>query len=294
MVKIIATGITGLVGSRVSELNPDLYFADISIESGISILDPVALDKVFTDNPDATTVLHLAAFTDTNAAWTQNKDTSGLCYQLNVTGTQNIVSLCQKYNKYLIHISTDFVFDGTKEGKYTEVDSPNPIEWYGETKYLAEKVVLDSGIKASILRLAFPYRAAFEPKKDIVRKLIDGFRVGKLYPQWTDHFTSPTFIDDIAIAVRKFIDNQYTGIYHCCGSSAQSPFDMCQTIADVFGFDRPLVVASTLADYIKTLPPGSRPWQKNLALDNSKITALSIKMKTLREGLLEMKKQLNL
>jgi len=289
--KIIATGITGLVGSRISELNPDVQFIDISIESGISILDPVALEKVFTDNPDAAAVLHLAAFTDTNVAWAQNKDQGGLCYQLNVTGTRNIVSLCQKYNKYLIHISTDFVFDGTKEGKYLETDIPNPIEWYGETKFLVEKVVLDSGIKASILRLAFPYRANFEPKKDIVRKLIDGFKAGKLYPQWTDHFTSPTFIDDIAVAVRAFVDNQYTGIYHCCGSSAQSPYDLCLAIAEVFGFDKSLVVASILADYVKTLPPGSRPWQKNLSLDNSKITALGIHMKTLREGLQELKKQ---
>jgi dTDP-4-dehydrorhamnose reductase len=291
--KIIATGITGLVGSRILELNPDLEVADISIESGISILDPTALEKVFIDNPDAVAVLHLAAFTDTNAAWTQNKDQNSLCYQLNVTGTQNIVNLCQKYNKYLIHISTDFVFDGTKEGKYLETDTPNPIEWYGETKYLAEKVVLDSGIKASILRLSFPYRASFEPKKDIIRKLIDGFKAGKLYPQWTDHFTSPTFVDDIAQTIRTFIDNQYIGIYHCCGSSSQSPFEMCQTIADVFDFDKSLVIASTLADYVKTLPPGSRPWQKNLGLDNSKITALGIKIKTLREGLVEMKKQLS-
>jgi dTDP-4-dehydrorhamnose reductase len=289
--KVIATGITGLVGSRIAQLNPDIQFVDISIESGISILDPIALEKVFTDNPDAATVLHLAAFTDTGAAWTQNKDTTGLCYQLNVTGTLNIVNLCQKYNKYLIHISTDFVFNGTKEGKYLETDTPSPIEWYGETKYLAEKVVLDSGLKASILRLAFPYRAAFEPKKDIVRKLIDGFKAGKLYPQWTDHFTSPTFIDDIAVVVRKFIDNRYTGIYHCCGSSAQSPYDLCLAIAEVFGFDKSLVAASTLVDYVKTLPPGSRPWQKNLSLDNSKITALGIKMLTLREGLIEMKKQ---
>ena len=195
----------------------------------------MALEKVFTNNPDAVTVLHLAAFTDVNGAWSQNKDQNGLCFQLNVTGTQNIVNLCKKYGKYLIHISTDYVFDGTKEGKYLETDTSSPIEWYGETKYLAEKVVLDSGIKAAILRLAFPYRASFEPKKDIVRQLINDLNVCKLYPQWTDHFTSPTYIDDIAVAVRNFIDNQYTGIYHCSRSSAQSPFDMCQLIAEVFG-----------------------------------------------------------
>ncbi|MCX6726278.1 MAG: sugar nucleotide-binding protein [Candidatus Shapirobacteria bacterium] len=290
--KIIGTGLSGLVGSRIVELNPDIEFVNISIETGISILDLIALEKVFTDNPDAETVLHLAAFTDTNAAWAQKGDKTGLCYQLNVVGTQNIINLCQKHGKYLVNISTDFVFDGTKEGKYTEEDTPNPIEWYGQTKYLAEKIVLDSGIQASIVRLAFPYRANFEPKKDLIRKIIDGFKTGKLYPQWTDHYTTPTFVDDIAHGLWVILDKQSTGIFHLAGSSSQSPFEMCQQIADVFGFDKNLIQAGTLDDYVKALPPGSRPWQHNLSLSNDKVTAMGIKMKTLREGLEEMKKQM--
>ena len=291
--KIIGVGITGLVGSRIVELNPDVKFVDVSIESGVSILDPVALEKVFTDNPDTDAVLHLAAFTDTNAAWTQNGDKNGLCYQLNVTGTQNIVNLCQKYGKYLIYISTDYVFDGKKSGKYNEDDVVSPIEWYGATKAMGENIVTTSGILASIVRLAFPYRANFEAKKDIVRKIIDGFKAGKLYPQWTDHFTSPTFIDDIAIGLKTFFQQKPQGIYHLVGSSSQSPFEMCQLIADVFGFDKSIVLPSTLTDYVKSLPPGSRPWQHNLSLNNEKVLKLGIKMKTLKEGLEAMKNQIN-
>jgi len=292
--KIIATGITGLVGSRIRELNSDIEFIDISIESGISILDPVQLETVFVANPDADAVLHLAAFTDTNAAWAQNGDKTGLCYQLNVVGTQNLVDLCKKYNKYLIHISTEFVFDGKKEGKYTEEDPTSPIEWYGATKAMAEDVVTKSGISASIVRLAFPYRANFEPKKDLIRKIIDGLKAGKLYPQWTDHFTTPTFIDDIAHGLAVFFAKKPTGIYQLVGSSSQSPFVMCQTIADVFGLDKSIITASTLGDYMKSQPEGSRPWQYNLSLDNTKVQTLGIKMKTLREGLEEMKRQMGL
>lgn len=292
--KIIGTGITGLVGSRIVELNPSIEFVNISIESGISILDPAQLETIFATNPDTDAVLHLAAFTDTNVAWAQNGDKTGLCYQLNVVGTQNLVDLCKKYNKYLIHISTDFVFDGKKEGKYTEADSASPIEWYGATKAMSEDVVTQSGISASIVRLAFPYRANFDAKKDIVRKIIDGFKAGKLYPQWTDHVTSPTFIDDIALALGVFFDKKPEGIYHLVGSSSQSPFIMCQTIADVFGFDKNIVQESTLSDYVKSLPEGSRPWQYNLSLDNTKVQTLGIKMKTLHEGLEEMKIQMGL
>lgn len=291
--KIIGTGLSGLVGSRIVELNPQFDFVEISLEKGVDLLDLPSLEKIFLDNPDSSAVLHLAAYTDTNSAWSQNQDKAGSCYQVNVVGTQNIVGLCNKYDKYLIHISTDFVFDGTKDGKYVETDTPNPIEWYGQTKYLAEQAVLSSGIKSSILRLSFPYRSQHEQKKDIVRKIIDGFKAGKLYPQWTDHFTTPTFIDDLASVVKYFANNQSVGIYHTAGSSSQSPYEMCLLIADVFGFDKSIVQESTLTDYVKSLPQGSRPWQHNLSLDNTKLTSLGIKMKTLREGLEEMKKQLS-
>jgi len=288
---IIGTGLSGLVGSRIIELNPEIQFTDLSLDTGFDILKPDTFKTVFEEFTGGV-VLHLAAFTDTNAAWLQRGDKSGLCYRLNVEGTQNILNLCNKYHKYLISISTDFVFDGQKEGLYTEDDQPKPIEWYGETKYLAEKLILDSGHPAAIVRIAFPYRASFEPKKDIIRKTIDGFKTYKLYPQWTDHFTTPTFIDDIALGLKTFFDQKPTGIFNLVGSSSQSPFDMCQIVAETFGFDKNLVKPSTLVEYLASQPKDSRPWQKNLSLSNAKVSALGITMKTLTEGLEVLKQQL--
>jgi len=290
--KIIGTGLSGMVGSRIVELLTDHQFIDYSLATGISILDPEQLELATQDNPDFDCFLHLAAFTDTNQAWTQNGDKNGLCYQLNVTGTQNIIDLCKKYNKHLIHISTDFVFDGTKEGDYTEEDIPNPIEWYGQTKYEAEKLVLSSGIPATIIRIAFPYRAVFTDKKDLVRKVIDALKTNTLYPMFTDQITTLTFIDDIALGMKYFIENKPSGIFHLVGSSSQSPFEMCQKIAEVFGFDKNLIKEGSLANYVASLPAGSRPWQKNLAISNEKIKSLGISMKTLEEGLKAMKQQL--
>lgn len=290
--KIIGTGLTGLVGSRITELNSDIEFVNISIETGISILDPVQLEKVFTDNPDADAVLHLAAFTDTNAAWAQKGDKTGLCYQLNVVGTKNLVDLCQKYGKYLIHISTDYVFDGNKVGPYTEDDATSAIEWYGETKAMAEKVVLDSGISASITRLAFPYRSNFDAKVDIVRKIKSKIEAGDTLNLFDDQITTPTFIDDIANGLRIIFEKKPTGIYHLVGSSSQSPYQMAMTVADVFGLDNSKIMPSKLADYLKT--EGARPFAPNAALSNDKVKTLGITMKTLREGLEEMKRQMSL
>lgn len=288
--KIIGTGLTGLVGSRITELNPDIEFINLSIETGISILEPVQLEKVFTDNPNADVVLHLAAFTDTNAAWAQKGDKTGLCYQLNVVGTQNIVNLCQKYGKYLIHISTDYVFDGTKIGRYDENDVPNAIEWYGQTKAMAEKVVLKSGISASIVRLAYPYRASFEGKIDIVHKIKAKIEAGDTLNLFDDQITTPTFIDDIAHGLRLFFEKKPTGVYHLVGTFSQSPYEMAKTIADVFGLDNSKILASKLSDYLKT--EGARPFAKNAALSNEKLKLMGVNMKTLREGLEEIKKQL--
>ena len=287
--KIIGTGLTGLVGSRITELNPEIDFVNISLETGVNILDPVALEKVFTDNPDAEAVLHLAAFTDTNAAWDQKGDQSGLCYQLNVVGTENIANLCQKYGKYLIHISTDYVFDGNKIGPYTEEDATSAIEWYGETKAMAEKVVFSTTPNAAILRLAFPYRAKFDTKVDIVRKIKGKIENGDTLNLFDDQITTPTFIDDIANALKIFFEKKPTGIYHLVGSSSQSPYQMAMTIADVFGLDNSKIVATKLADYLKT--EGARPFAPNAALSNDKIKTLGITMKTLREGFEEMKRQ---
>ena len=291
-VKIIGTGLSGLVGSRITELLKNKYnFVDFSLDSGIDILNDKALREAFNKNKDAEVVLHLAAFTDTSAAWQERGDKEGLCYRLNVLGTKNIVGLCRKYNKYLIYISTDFVFDGKKRGKYTEEDRPSPIEWYGQTKHWGEREVLKAKIPVAIVRIAFPFRAEFDVKKDVVRKMVEGLKNKTLYPMFSDQVVTPTFIDDIAWGLDYFIKNKPVGIYHLVGSTSLSPYQMAKLVAQVFGFDEDSVKKGSLLDYQKSQPQGSRPWQKNLVLSNKKITALGIKMLSFEEALLKLRQQ---
>jgi len=289
--KVIGTGLSGLVGSRVQELLKDKYqWVNFSLDSGVNILDEESLAAAFEENKDAPAVLHLAAFTDTGAAWEQRGDKKGLCYRLNVLGTRNIIRLCQKYRQYLIYISTDFVFSGRKKGQYTEKDTPDPIEWYGQTKYWAEKEVLESGLPAAVVRIAFPFRSYFEAKKDIVRRIIDGLREKSLYPMFTDQVITPTFIDDIAVGLDYFLGSKPRGIYHLVGPQPVSPYRLAQLIAHVFGFNPKAVKKGNLLAYQEGQPPGSRPWQKNLAISNQKITSLGIKMTPPEEALLRVKK----
>ena len=110
---------------------------------------------------------------------------------------------------------------------------------------------------------------------------------------FTDQITTPTFIDDIAEAMITFINKKPRGIFHLVGSSHYSPYEMAVLVAEVFGIDPEKVKRGSLLEYQKKLPLGSRPWQKNLALDNQKITGMRIKMRTLKEALLEIKKQIS-
>lgn len=293
--KIIGTGLSGLVGSRIVELLKDKFeFIDFSLDTGVNILDQSNLASAFEQNKDAVAVLHLAAFTDTNAAWEQRGDKSGLCYQLNVVGTQNILNLAQKYNQHFIYISTDFIFDGTKSTPYIETDTPSPIEWYGETKYLGEKLILDSGYTSTnISRITYPYRAKFETKVDIVRKILTKLQNSEPVKMFSDQICTYTFIDDIALALGYFLENKTTGTYHLVGSSSHSPYDMCLKVAEVFNLQKDLILASSFDEHIKSQPSGSRPWQKTLITSNQKVTNLGLNFKTLVEGLKEIKQQLN-
>lgn len=304
--KIIGTGLSGLVGSRIVELLSDKYeFISFSLDSGVDITDFNLLKKKFLENKDAEAVIHLAAFTDVSAAWKQKGDKNGVCYKVNVLGTQNIAQFCAQNRKYLIHISTDFVFDGKNPppGGYTEGDEPSPLkdEWYGQTKYLAEQEIEKSDCNYVILRIAYPFKAKLSPKNlepqvklDLIRRIKKRLEGGETLDMFTDQTITPTFIDDISSAILKCIKARPKGIYHCTGSSRLSPYKIATKIAQKFNLDKSLIKKASLKEF-KGKNPKSRPRQQSLAMSNKKIKKdLGIKMLAFDEALEKIKRQLSL
>jgi len=296
--KIIGTGLSGLVGSRIVELLQKKHlFTDFSFDSGVDITDFNQLKKAFQENQEAEIVLHLAAFTDVDAAYQQKDDKNGLCYKVNVLGTNNIARLCRETGLYLIHISTDFVFSGRKETAYTEDDIPDPIEWYGQTKLSAEEEVNKSGCNYLILRTAFPYKAESGPKKleprvklDLVRKIKGGLEKGEKIPLFTDQIITPTFIDDMALVIEAIVQKRPKGIYHMTGSTSLSPFELAQKISETFNLKKDLIKKASLKEYLKQ---NKRPRQMRMELSNHKLRKeLGIEMKTVDQALQLIKEQL--
>lgn len=290
--KILGTGLTGLVGSRIVELLKDKYkFENLSRSSGVDIADKnQVLEKI--RNSDAQIVLHLAAKTDVDGC---EKDKAlgkdGEAWKINVEGTRNVADACSEANKKLIYISTDFVFDGINPplGGYSEEDIPNPINWYAQTKYEGEKIVMALKTPWIIARIDSPYRAAFE-KIDFARAILKRLQEGLLVTAVADHIFTPIYIDDIASALDALISNNSQGISHVVGNQSLTPYDAALLIAKTFNFDQNLILKTTRAEFFKDRAP--RPFQ--LILKNDRITKLGVRMRTFEEGLREIKSQINL
>lgn len=271
---ILGTGLNGLVGSKfVSDFSDRYHFDNLDLrdkQCPVDITNQQQVERAIAQS-DAKFLIHFAAFTNVTAAFAQSGDKNGLCYQVNVKGTKNIAQACQKFNKHLIHISTAYVFNGEKDGLYTEQDSLSPIEWYGQTKAWAEEVVQNTNnLTWTILRIDQPFRSDPFDKLDVAWKLIKGMRAGQIYPQFSDHYFGPTYIDDFAKVLDAVVRLNLTGLFHATSGEQWSDFAFAQSLAQQLKIDYQ-VEAGSLARYLAT---SQRPYQKNTALAVEKLKSV--------------------
>ena len=280
--KILGTGLDGLVGSRIVELLNDQYEFE---SSDVDITDRENITQKI-KNSNAAIVLHLAAKTDVDGCEEDKSlGVNGEAWKINVLGTKNIADACLESNKKLIYVSTDFVFDGTKE-VYSEEDIPNPINWYAKTKYEGEKIVQPLKTPWIIARISYPYRSSFL-RNDFLRAILSRLQNNEQVLAVTDHKFTPTFVDDIAFALDALIKSNSSGIFHVVGSQSLTPYDAAILIANEFRLDQKLIVKTTRAEFFNNRAP--RPFQ--LVIKNDKIGELEVKMRGFEEGLREVKSQ---
>ncbi len=286
---IIGIGISGLVGSRVKALLPEYSWIGLSRDSGFDIQDVSTV--AFDTYPEAEWVILFAAKADVDACeLDKSQGKEGEAWRINVEGVKNVVDACKKDTKKLLYISTDFVFSGndTPAGGYIEESTPDPINWYGQTKFEAENIIQASDIPYLIVRPAYPYRASFEAKKDFFRAILGRLKANQSIKAITDHVYNPTFIDDIAVAIGQLLKQDQRGIFHVVGSQSLSPYDAAIEIAKVFECDSSLIGKATRKEYFAG--KANRPY--NLHMNNDKISKLGVQMHSFSEGLEIIKKQL--
>lgn len=251
MKKVLVFGGAGLVGSKFIQLNMQRFKINAPSASSVDILKISQILKIVEDfNPDS--IVNFAAYTNVEEAENQKDDKNGICYQVNAMGAKNVAEVTKSYNKHLVFISTEYVFDGLKENApYREEDSPNPINWYGQTKLVGEEFVLREGGKSLIMRISMPFSAHYELKKDVARFFLNQLKTNKPIKGVEDQGITPTIVNDISDALALLLENAATGIYHVSSRDSVTPLEFAKTIAETFGLDYSLISPTTLDEYNK-------------------------------------------
>ncbi len=285
---ILGTGLSGLVGSRfVKDFSDRYQFQNLDLSDPHNPVDITDLTQVMSaiQSSIAEYIVHFAAFTDVTKAWEQRDDKNGVAYKVNVLGTENIVKAAEETGKHLIHISTAYVFDGNKTEMYLESDEICPIEWYGQTKAWAEEKVQASKGKWTILRIDQPFRSDQFARPDAVHRIMNGLKTGSLYPQFTNHFFGPTYINDFVKVIDWVIRTRTSGIFHATAGEMWTDYDFACLINDVMELKGEVKMGS-LDEYLKML---NRPYQRNTALDCSKLkNLLDFQMMSIKDAVAQV------
>lgn len=247
--RVLIFGGTGLIGSEFIKLNSSFLDINSPPASLIDIMDFNQTAK-FIEESEAEVVINFAAYTNVEEAEIQKNDKQGIAYMLNAIGAKNVANACRTLGKHLIHISTEYVFDGTKENNpYTEVDKPSPINWYGQTKYFGEQNVLNSNSSCLIIRLSMPYSAYFAKKSDIARFFLRSLQGKKQIKAVIDQNITPTYVGNIARAIAVLTERGSQGVYHVSSLNYTTPFEFAKLIAKAFKLDSSLINHITLEEY---------------------------------------------
>lgn len=249
MKKVLVFGGSGLVASKFIDIYKNTFEIKFPTAKELDILDKDKIKNAMEEfNPDS--VVNFAAYTLVEEAEKQKDDENGICFKVNVMGAKNIAAVVKEFDKHLIQISTEYVFDGTKDiSPYTEQDTPNPINWYGKTKYLAEKNILEIGGKSVIMRISMPYSSYYLLKKDVARFFYEQLKKGEKIKAVEDQRITPTLVNDIADALNILLENESLGIYHVSSKDSVTPLEFVKTIAETFAFDYSYISSMTLDEF---------------------------------------------
>lgn len=233
--KVLITGSNGMVGSYV----------DFGVKTDRRSLDVTDLKEVLNVcqgyKPEA--IIHLAAETDVDRC---ERDPE-YAYLANGVGTYNMAVAAKNLNTKLVYISTAGVFDGLKEGPYTEEDEPNPQNYYGHSKFLGELAVKGILKNYLILRVCWMMGGGLLKDQKFVAKIINQIKnpETKEIKVITDQIGSPTFAKDLIRAIKILLQENKTGIFHLANTGIVSRYDVAKFIVE------------TLRPEIKVIPVDS-------------------------------------
>jgi len=250
------------------------FFAPVESEFDItSVADVSRVVAAFAAlHPDGVLV-NAAAYTNVERA----EDDPDKAFLVNRTGARLLAAAAARGGLPFIHVSTDFVFDGTKKGAYTEEDEPNPLSVYGVSKLAGERVVLSANPTALIVRTAWvfgPYGVNFPTK------ILANARGSIAITVVNDEVGSPTYTLDLAAGILDLLDARARGIFHLVGSGTCTRDEMAREILRLAGLGSVEVLPVPASTF-----PSKAARPANSVLDCSKAAALGVTMPDWRDAL---------
>lgn len=250
---MLVLGGSGLVGSSLLARWVDPA-GEINViapsHAELDVLDQPALER-FVRDACAKVIINLVAWADVDGAEAQQGDTSGRVYALNVDLPRHLARL----GTHLVHISTDYVFDGKRAQRpYLEDDAANPVCWYAETKWQGEQAIRESGSSACIARIEMPFTSRAHYKRDLARTIAQRLHDRQSVQGVSDQRITPVLLDDAAAAVKQLIQQRYVGTIHVAASDWTTPFDFARGIAQRLNLSKELIQPAYFDDFSKTRP----------------------------------------
>ena len=296
--KILVTGSNGLLGQKLTLLlashpqhtliatargNETVPVTHGHFEN-LDITNPQEVQRVIGQNkPDV--VINTAAMTNVDQCELNQAE----CWKANVDSVAYVVEACQRNNARLIHVSTDFIFDGSR-GPLDETEEPGPVNYYGQSKLAAETLVMKSKLEWSILRTVLVYGITHDmSRSNIVLWVKNSLEQGKTIQVVNDQWRTPTLAEDLAIGCYLAAEKNARGVYHISGKDFLSPYDIAILTADFFGLDKSLIKKT---DSTQFKQPAARPLTTGFIIDKAR-KDLGYEPRSFKEGIAILAEQIS-
>jgi len=287
--RILVTGANGLLGRKLVSVIGEQKDLELITTSRKGRDNEVLLDvtdlsnlKAVVDRYKPDVIINAAAMTQVD----QCEANPAECWKQNVESVMHLVTVCDINKIHLVHVSTDFVFNGNK-GPLDESAVPDPVNFYGKSKLEGEKIILDSRCSAVILRTVLVYGVTSDmSRSNIVLWVKKSLEEKKPINVVNDQFRTPTLAEDLATGCVLAARKKATGIYHVSGYEMMTPYDIAMKTAGFFELDKTLITPVT-----NFIQPAKRPLKTGFIIDKAK-RDLGYKPHSFDEGLRIVKQQL--
>lgn len=290
--KILITGSNGLLGQKLIKLlldkgedtliatarggnrlpypETDYVFDQMDITDKQQVLEVVTKHK-----PEV--IIHTAAMTNVDQCETERE----ACWDQNVNAVNYLIEASAKNDCFLLHLSTDFIFDG-EDGPYDEKAKANPVSYYGESKLAAEKLLENSTINYAIARTVLVYGIAHDmSRSNIILWVKKSLEEGKEIKVVDDQLRSPTLAEDLAMGCYLIAKQRAPGVFNICGKDLLNPYEMALKTADFFNLDASTMQRADASSFTQT---AKRPPRTGLLIEKAR-TVLGYEPHSFDEGI---------